>query len=330
MPSKHKMDISPHYEIGKDNDCPKKVKVSRLMLRDSDDLTEFVCLCDNYKPKDINLLTELKHDVEESDFDCNKKAFHSFSCSAELQKVDAALNHIDLTVISSEPSLHVRVQENEPTDLCDNINLESVTVPSSGGVLEGTALNVVGTCNNKGLDARSTHSSQKGKAKNLHSLVIKSVQRQKPRYLSEAARVDQKSRRIKMIKTKIDEITEPIADTELSVVGITDKSSEALDINHKSTADNKTEGTKESFCGSECNCCEQSQMQDFHTPEHVFSPRVHSCQKGKVKRSHLSRLKSAKRKKCSVVNQEPRELNRTEIKSDECTEDTDPAVGTGK
>jgi hypothetical protein len=89
-------------------------------LQDSDDLTEFVCLCDHYKPKDINLLTELEQDVE-GDFDCNKKAVHSFSCSAEVQKVDTALNRIDL-----EPSLRDEVQENEPTDLCDDINLESV------------------------------------------------------------------------------------------------------------------------------------------------------------------------------------------------------------
>jgi hypothetical protein len=83
--------------------------VSRLLLHDSDDLTEFICLCDNYKPRDINLLTKLKHDAEEVDFDCNKKAVHSFSCSAELQKLDAALNRIDLTVVLSEPSSHVEV-----------------------------------------------------------------------------------------------------------------------------------------------------------------------------------------------------------------------------
>jgi hypothetical protein len=252
MPFKHKMDISPHYETGKDNDCPKKAKMSCLSLHDSDDLTEFVCLCDNYKPKDINLLTELKHYVEEDDCDRNKKTVHSFSCSAELQTVDGALNRIDLAVISSEPTLHDEVQENEPTDPCDNIILESVTVPSSGGVLVGTALNVVETCDNKGLDSSSTHSSQKSKVKNLHSLVIKSARRQKPRYLSKAASVDQKSRRIKRIKTKI---TEPIAGTALNVVGITDKRFGVLDINHKRTAENKTEGTKELFCGAECNCC---------------------------------------------------------------------------
>lgn len=324
------MDISPHYEIGKDNDCPKKVKVSRLLLHDSDDLTEFVSFSDNYKPNDVSLLTELEHDIEEVDFDRNKKPVHSFSCSAELHEVDAALNRIDLNVISNEPSLHDEVQENEPADPCDNINLKFVNVPSSGGVPEGTALNVVGTTDNEGLDSRSTHSSQKDKVKNLHSLVIKSARRQKPRYLSETASVDQKFRRIKRIETKISELTEPIADTELNVVGITDKCFEVLDINHKCTADNKTEGTKELFFGTECNCCEQSQMQDCHTPEPVFSPRVHSGQKGKVKRSHLSRMKSAQRKKCSVVNQEPRELNKTGIEGDECTEDTDPAVGTGK
>jgi hypothetical protein len=154
----------------------------------------------------------------------------------------------------------------------------------------------------------------------------------------ETGGVDQKSRRIKKNKTEIDELPEPIADTELNVVGITDsdKCSEALDINHKCTVDNKSEGTNKLFYVAECNGCEQSQIQDFHTPEHVFSPRVHSHQKGKVKRSHSSRVKSAQRKKyksssyISVVNQEPRELNRTKIKGDECTDVTEPAFGTGK
>jgi hypothetical protein len=54
------------------------------------------------------------------------------------------------------------------------------------------------------------------------------------------------------------EPTEPVADTELNVVGITDsnKCSKALDINHKCTTDNKTEGTKELFYGTHCNGCE--------------------------------------------------------------------------
>ncbi|XP_033609999.1 uncharacterized protein LOC111871135 isoform X3 [Cryptotermes secundus] len=86
--------------------------------------------------------------------------------------------------------------------------------------------------------------------------------------------------------------------TELNVVGITDKCFEVLDINHKHRVENKTEV-------------------------------VHFGQRGKVKRSHSSSMKSAQRKKCSVVNQEPRELNGIKIKGDDCTEDTEPAVGTG-
>jgi hypothetical protein len=338
MPSKHKMDVFPDKEIGKDNECPKKAKVSCLLLQDSDNLTEFDCLRDNYKPKDINLLTELKHDVKEGAFDCNKKEVHSFSCSDEVKKADTALNCIDPTVIPSEPNLHDKVQEEEPVDVCDNINLESVTVPSSGAVLEDTTLNVVGTCNNKVLDSRSTYSSQKGKVKKLHSLVIKSALRKKHIYLSETAGVDQKSRRIKRNKTEVDELTEPIADTELNVVGFpdSDKCSKALDINHKCTVDNRTEGTRELFYGAECNGDEQSEMQDFRTSEHVFFPRVHSSQKGKVKRSHSSGMKSAQREKSkssyyiSVVNEEPRKVNRANIKGDECTEDTEPTVGAGK
>jgi hypothetical protein len=159
---------------------------------------------------------------------------------------------------------------------------------------------------------------------------MKSTRRKKPRYVVE-------SRRIQRNKTKIDDLTDPVADTELSAVGITDsyKCSEALDINHKCTADNKTEGTRELFYGAERNSCEQSQMQDSHTPEHVFFPRVQPSQKGKVKRSHSSRIKSAQRKKLkssyiSVLNQESRELSKIKMKDDECTDDTELAVEAGK
>jgi hypothetical protein len=201
-------------------------------------------------------------------------------------------------------------------DVYVSINLESVTFPSSGGDLERAAFSVVGTHNNKGLDSRSTHSSQEGSVR-LHSLVMKSTRREKPRYVG-------KSRRIERNKTKVDDLTEPIADTELSVVGITDsyKCSEELDINHKCTAG--TEGIKELFYGVEC------QMQDFHTPEYIFFPRVHPSQKRKVKRSHSSAQRQKSKSSYISVNQESRELNRTKMKGDECTDNTKLVVEAGK
>jgi hypothetical protein len=70
-------------------------------------------------------------------------------------------------MISSEPSLRDKFQENEPTDLCVGINPELVTVPSLGEVPEGTALNVVGSSNNKRINFRSIHCSQKGNIKKV-------------------------------------------------------------------------------------------------------------------------------------------------------------------
>jgi hypothetical protein len=67
----------------------------------SDGLTELVFLCGNYKPKYSILLTELKHDVEESDFYCIKKSVNSFSCTAKVLKAVIAFSHIDLAMISS-------------------------------------------------------------------------------------------------------------------------------------------------------------------------------------------------------------------------------------
>jgi hypothetical protein len=159
---------------------------------------------------------------------------------------------------------------------------------------------------------------------------MKSTRRKKPGYVVG-------SRRIQRNKTKMDDLTEPVADTELSVVGLTDscKCSEALDIDHKCTADDKIEGTREMFDGAECNNCEQRQMQDPHTPERVFFPRVRPSQKGKVKISNSSRIKPAQRKNLkssyiSVANQESRELSRIKMKGDECTGATELAVEAGK
>jgi hypothetical protein len=54
---------------------------------------------------------------------CDKKTFHSFSCSDEIQKVDTASKSIYVTVISSESNSHDNVQEMQP-DLCDEIKVE--------------------------------------------------------------------------------------------------------------------------------------------------------------------------------------------------------------